>query len=342
MFESTSTTTRVCLDCQAEFATKSVRNAPKRCDRCREVRKKRLAHEAMDRFLDRTQPDRTADPVCKRCEKSFERANSRGRRPDCCPPCVLEIKRAAGRAYMAKAYVKRVPGTPETFTCVGCDQPFEHVRSRGRTPERCRSCLAEKERIQRNELRRLNGRSDLKFNPGERTYPCAGCGTPMPHAATGRRRVNCDACVDKQRVEAAAALRLTSKPPINCIDCEVEVPVGWHGPGGRKRCDTCAKKKARAIQKRMANERRAWKYGADSEKFEDIEIFIRDGWRCGLCHKKIDKRLKHPHMMAATVDHVLPYTKGGHHVRTNVIAAHRLCNQRKYNRGGGEQLMIVG
>lgn len=82
--------------------------------------------------------------------------------------------------------------------------------------------------------------------------------------------------------------------------------------------------------------------GGVVEKFTHEEIYERDRWICGLCKKKINRRLRYPHPMSVQLDHIIPVTKGGNHVRTNVMASHKTCNNKKYNRGGGEQLMLIG
>lgn len=72
--------------------------------------------------------------------------------------------------------------------------------------------------------------------------------------------------------------------------------------------------------------RRVYKTG---EKINRLEIFERDEWTCGLCGYEIDKEIRLPHPMAATLDHVLPLALGGLHIRENVQAAHHVCNQMK-------------
>lgn len=68
----------------------------------------------------------------------------------------------------------------------------------------------------------------------------------------------------------------------------------------------------------------------------------RDGWICQLCHRRISKRLRHPHPLSASLDHVIPLSRGGRHCASNVQAAHLGCNVSKGNRGGNEQLMLIG
>lgn len=54
---------------------------------------------------------------------------------------------------------------------------------------------------------------------------------------------------------------------------------------------------------------------------------------CGICGKPVDKTLKSPHPMSATVDHIIPVTKGGHPSDlSNLQLAHRSCNREKSNK----------
>jgi 5-methylcytosine-specific restriction endonuclease McrA len=62
------------------------------------------------------------------------------------------------------------------------------------------------------------------------------------------------------------------------------------------------------------------------------EIFARDNWTCGLCREKVDAALKFPHRMSATLDHIVPLSKGGSHEPSNVQLAHFVCNCRKKDR----------
>ena len=51
---------------------------------------------------------------------------------------------------------------------------------------------------------------------------------------------------------------------------------------------------------------------------------------CALCGMPIDRTLKFPHPMSATVDHIIPIAKGGHPSDpSNLQAAHLVCNQVK-------------
>ena len=51
---------------------------------------------------------------------------------------------------------------------------------------------------------------------------------------------------------------------------------------------------------------------------------------CAICGQPVDKSLKSPHPMSATVDHIIPIAKGGHPSDiANLQLAHRACNRAK-------------
>jgi hypothetical protein len=76
--------------------------------------------------------------------------------------------------------------------------------------------------------------------------------------------------------------------------------------------------------------RRARKYNVSAEKFSIKDIFDRDKWICGLCKKKVNKKLKYPHPLSASLDHILPLSLKGSHTRKNVQLAHLLCNEKAH------------
>jgi len=51
---------------------------------------------------------------------------------------------------------------------------------------------------------------------------------------------------------------------------------------------------------------------------------------CGICGKPVDLSLKYPHPLSATIDHIIPVSKGGHPSDiSNLQLAHRCCNRAK-------------
>lgn len=104
----------------------------------------------------------------------------------------------------------------------------------------------------------------------------------------------------------------------------------------------------RNYQEKHKEERTEWKRRRRAairnlpvEKFSSLEIYMRDGWICQLCKKKVDKKLKWPHQMSASIDHIVPVSKGGAHLKSNVQLAHLICNM-SVGTGGVKQLLMFG
>ena len=64
-------------------------------------------------------------------------------------------------------------------------------------------------------------------------------------------------------------------------------------------------------------------------RYLNAEIFERDGWVCQLCDAPVDRSLNYPDTGSASLDHILPLSRGGHHVHANVQLAHLFCNLSK-------------
>lgn len=88
--------------------------------------------------------------------------------------------------------------------------------------------------------------------------------------------------------------------------------------------------------------KRARKFGVEYEPVQLGKVLERDGWKCGICGKKISKKSVYPHPMSPSLDHVIPMSRGGGHLYANVQAAHFVCNTLKGNGSAGEQLLLVG
>jgi 5-methylcytosine-specific restriction endonuclease McrA len=83
--------------------------------------------------------------------------------------------------------------------------------------------------------------------------------------------------------------------------------------------------------------RRALVLAGEPEEVDRLAVFERDHWTCGICSMPVMPSLKWPHRECASIDHIVPLSKGGSHTYTNVQCAHYGCNSAKSDRLGWRQ-----
>ena len=104
----------------------------------------------------------------------------------------------------------------------------------------------------------------------------------------------------------------------------------------------CMKVRKREQSREHEHRRRARKRNAYVAPVYRRRVYELDGYRCHLCGKRCDKTKVVPHPMAPTIDHVIPLAAGGTHEPANCRTACFQCNASKGDRGGGEQLALLG
>ena len=82
----------------------------------------------------------------------------------------------------------------------------------------------------------------------------------------------------------------------------------------------------RAIRHR----RRARLAGVESERFTLTDVIDRDGWKCGICGKRVEPGSKGRDR--PSLDHIVPLALGGPHTLANAQLAHFGCNAAKGHR----------
>ena len=87
-------------------------------------------------------------------------------------------------------------------------------------------------------------------------------------------------------------------------------------------------------QRKSAHQKRsAIKRGAsDADRIIAKEIYDRDQWRCGICSSQVDSTISYPDPMSASLDHIVPLSKGGQHIKSNVQCSHLRCNLKKHDK----------
>lgn len=104
---------------------------------------------------------------------------------------------------------------------------------------------------------------------------------------------------------------------------------------GRSSCDEC-----NILSGQFKD--RARKYGVRYVHFKKTAVFERDGWACQLCGKPVLRRAKRCrltrrlHPRTASLDHIVPLSKGGDHCMQNTQCACLECNVRKGARAAGQ------
>ena len=76
-----------------------------------------------------------------------------------------------------------------------------------------------------------------------------------------------------------------------------------------------------------ASKRRALKLAAFVEDVSHEAVFERDQWRCQLCGGETSGEWPDP--LSASLDHIMPLSKGGEHSYANTQCAHLRCNIQK-------------
>jgi 5-methylcytosine-specific restriction endonuclease McrA len=239
----------------------------------------------------------------------------------------------------------------ETFTCSICGEEFTVDRPAGRPPTLCSpECKAEANRRRasawynanterRKEYRVANADRIKAYN---RSYYAKDPAAEVARARAWQEANPDKVAISKQRQkesgkdrERAAKMR-RENPEVARQRSRATYWKNAHTYRDRpKQWAKANPDKARALWARNNRRRKAATRGAtDLDPINPLDIYERDGWLCGLCGKPIDKRRRFPDRLSATLDHIVPISRGGQHVPENVQAAHYTCNSSKRDRDG--------
>ncbi|MEU3618857.1 HNH endonuclease [Streptomyces sp. NPDC006872] len=88
-------------------------------------------------------------------------------------------------------------------------------------------------------------------------------------------------------------------------------------------------------RREYALKRRCEEWGVPYEKVSRAAVFRRNGWICQLCGNPVDRAIRFPKPLSASLDHIVPLSHGPGtpgHVAANCQLAHLGCNSSKGNR----------
>lgn len=137
---------------------------------------------------------------------------------------------------------------------------------------------------------------------------CAVAGCDRPHSTRGWCAMH-----NARWLRTGDPLGVAS---VQCAVCGDDVPLCDSVVGGRKRrsdtvrCDDCRRQRAM--------------HGVSAKV-----IARRDGFDCSLCGRQVDLSIPAPSPLSASIDRIVPRSKGGTNDLTNLQLAHRWCNQQK-------------
>lgn len=192
------------------------------------------------------------------------------------------------------------------------------------------------------KLKVREGKVPTRRVPTAVAATCHQCGSQFSYMmAGGMVRSFCsEVCIDT--FDAAFAEAWAEARRKQCPGCNVRFMPSHGNQGYCTRA--CARRVSKSRDVHRNHRKRARHHGVHYEPVKRAYIFERDGWRCGICRKAINKKLAYPHPMSASIDHVLPMACGGAHEAANLRAAHWICNSLKSDGGTeqGEQLMLIG
>lgn len=179
--------------------------------------------------------------------------------------------------------------------------------------------------------------------------PCTYCGElvemfstsagrgKMAHRAcrlknpVARRIATCGQCAKQFETRKRADGRWIKSCSKSCAR-KLEVHQGTHLFSTTSLTPEESKLRRRNRGELAARTRRARLAKVARDPYTAMSIADRDRCICGLCGGMVDLRIEWPHPESATVDHIIPLSRGGDDTLGNVQLAHAGCNLSKHNR----------
>lgn len=109
-----------------------------------------------------------------------------------------------------------------------------------------------------------------------------------------------------------------------CVICNELIPST-----NRSDKKYCSMRCAEDVRGKINNASRRIRTESPFERISRFEIYSRDNWECQLCHKPVKRELIWPHKQCASLDHILPLSRGGTNTVANLQLAHYSCNSRR-------------
>ncbi len=173
----------------------------------------------------------------------------------------------------------------------------------------------------------------------KKAWRCKVCGKSLDFYA-----VYCGDECEKEQRRRESFQRSSAKKALKeriCNECGEPFTPEY---GNKRRGFCSAECGARHANRNSKHVRRERFKVAFRERVYKAQIYRRDGFRCQICHGKVNMKAKVPHPLAPTMDHIIALANGGKHEPLNVRLTHFMCNSLKGDRvtDGGDQLLLFG
>lgn len=209
----------------------------------------------------------------------------------------------------------------------------EHLRKAMERNKKQRSSpgFKEKEMVRRSKYKvaarqKREAKRDAKIDVGSRcdiyTFNCRRCSSLQLRGVgllkSERHGFLCNGCVKTTFMFKRESI---------CKNCGCSMIAGPN----RVNCDTCVKAKANKTRRDNGSRRitsRARKHGVIIEPVSRKRVYRRDDYKCYMCGVDVvESKIYQPNQ--ATLDHVIPLSKGGSHIYDNIKTCCHQCNSMK-------------
>jgi len=257
-------------------------------------------------------PRSRPSPICHECRKRDRQRT--------CEACGKQYDPGnSNRKYCSKKCSGR---ETRIGTCRLCGEPFV-ILARDRLTFCSRKCSYEWLALDKAT------RPEVKPEPVAPKFcrvrfpACAFCGSVFCSHGRNRKYCSTECANGAKRQHDARRRQSLGRPKAHttkvCTECRSTFEAK---SSTAKYCSNRCRKRGRGY----SHHSRARKFGAVRESFGVTEIYARDNWTCGICGERVDPESQWPDQMCPSLDHIIPLSMGGSHVRDNVRCAHWLCN----------------
>lgn len=211
---------------------------------------------------------------------------------------------------------------PIPQTCQGCgvslDQQLKAGRPRSYCSRKCASDLRTRKLTAARRVPKL----------------CAVCGSEFIFSNKSKKYCSeeCRLVMNRQLAHERWNVEKATRPATKSWVCqwcggEIIVHISYTGHG---KFHAECRKQADRVQNRIKTLRR--QKVRTGLKITHEELAERDNFVCHICGETVDMSLPRTSKLGATIDHVVPITRGGRDELDNLKLAHWVCNVRKNNK----------